>query len=330
MKVGYVVENPIWKTSYRLVLDKKGKPFLQGWAVVENTSDDDWKDVRMVLVSGRPISFQMDLYQPLFIPRPTVEPELFASLRPPTYQRALTNPGQAGSPAALGRLPGRSASRRELGGLEAAIAANPATQHFQQRTARQLGQLAATRRCRRAHGDQNDFHNGNNDNNFDNNKLSYEELQQRRQQQRAGQGERQEPRQRPGRHRPQARRRLGRRRRGGRRLLPVRHRPQGHAAAAEVGHAADRQRARSRRRAVSIYNESVQSKFPLLGLRFKNTSGQNLMQGPITVYEGGTYAGDARILDLQPNEERLVAYAVDQGTEVKCEAAERPGAARSR
>ena len=78
---------------------------------------------------------------------------------------------------------------------------------------------------------------------------------------------------------------------------------------------------------VSIFNESVQAKFPLLGLRFKNTSGQNLMQGPITVYEGGTYAGDARVMDLQPNEERLVGYAIDQGTEVKCEAQSRPGAA---
>ena len=95
VKVGYVVENPIWKTSYRLVLEdgKDGKKaFLQGWAVVENTSDDDWKDVRMVLVSGRPISFKMDLYQPLFIPRPTVEPELFASLRPPTFSGAMNNP----------------------------------------------------------------------------------------------------------------------------------------------------------------------------------------------------------------------------------------------
>ena len=51
VRVGYVVENPIWKTSYRLVLDKDGKPCLQGWAMVENTSDDDWNDVRMVLVS---------------------------------------------------------------------------------------------------------------------------------------------------------------------------------------------------------------------------------------------------------------------------------------
>src|SRR6516162_1126697 len=53
VRVGYVVENPIWKTSYRLVLgkEKKGGPLLQGWALVENTSDEDWKDVRMVLVS---------------------------------------------------------------------------------------------------------------------------------------------------------------------------------------------------------------------------------------------------------------------------------------
>ena len=69
--VGYVIENPIWKTSYRLVLDKKEeKPYLQGWAVVENPTDEDWKDVRMALVSGRPISFQMDLYQPLYVRRP--------------------------------------------------------------------------------------------------------------------------------------------------------------------------------------------------------------------------------------------------------------------
>ena len=58
VRVGYVIENPIWKTSYRLVLgkEKEDKPFLQGWAVVENATDEDWKDVRMALVSGRPIS----------------------------------------------------------------------------------------------------------------------------------------------------------------------------------------------------------------------------------------------------------------------------------
>ena len=66
----------------------------------------------------------------------------------------------------------------------------------------------------------------------------------------------------------------------------------------------------------SIYNERVQPKFPLLGMRFKNTSGLHLMQGPLTIFEGATYAGDAVIRDLQPGEERLLSYAVDLGTEV--------------
>src|SRR5207249_3046757 len=61
--------------------------------------DDDWTNVRMALVSGRPISFQMDLYQPLYVPRPTVEPELFASLRPPTYSGAMNNTVQPGGQA---------------------------------------------------------------------------------------------------------------------------------------------------------------------------------------------------------------------------------------
>src|SRR5262249_54468437 len=75
---------------------------------------------------------------------------------------------------------------------------------------------------------------------------------------------------------------------------------------------------------VSIFNESVHAKHPLLGLRFKNTSGMQLMQGPITVFEGSNYAGDARILDLQPNEERLLSYAIDLGTEVKVEGDDKP------
>src|SRR5262249_42043573 len=57
---------------------------------------------------------------------------------------------------------------------------------------------------------------------------------------------------------------------------------------------------------VSIYNERTQAKHPLLGLRFKNTTGMHLMQGPITVFEGSSYAGDARILDITPKGERLI------------------------
>src|SRR5262249_60429512 len=68
---------------------------------------------------------------------------------------------------------------------------------------------------------------------------------------------------------------------------------------------------------VSIYNERTLAKHPLLGMRLKNSTGVHLMQGPITVFEKNTYAGDSRIMDLQKNEERLISYAVDLGTEVE-------------
>src|SRR5205814_8830456 len=68
---------------------------------------------------------------------------------------------------------------------------------------------------------------------------------------------------------------------------------------------------------VSTYNAGVHAKVPLLGLRFRNTTGVPLTQGPVTVLEGSTYAGDARLPDLQPGEDRLVAFAVDLGTEVQ-------------
>ena len=67
VRLGYVVETPIWKASYRLVLagddpgDRKPKATLQGWAIVENQTDNDWNNVRLSLVSGRPISFTENL-----------------------------------------------------------------------------------------------------------------------------------------------------------------------------------------------------------------------------------------------------------------------------
>lgn len=88
VRLGYVVETPIWKTSYRLLLGDKASQ-LQGWAIVENQTDNDWNNVQLSLVSGRPISFIQDLYQPLYVPRPTVTPELFASLRPQTYEGGM-------------------------------------------------------------------------------------------------------------------------------------------------------------------------------------------------------------------------------------------------
>ena len=61
---------------------------------------------------------------------------------------------------------------------------------------------------------------------------------------------------------------------------------------------------------VSIYNQQVQAKHPLNGLRLTNSTDLHLMQGPITVFDGGAYAGDARIEDMQPGTERLISYAL--------------------
>jgi hypothetical protein len=67
---------------------------------------------------------------------------------------------------------------------------------------------------------------------------------------------------------------------------------------------------------VSIYNPSVHVKHPLNALRFTNSTKLHLMQGPITVFDGGIYAGDARIQNLAPGTTRLISYAMDLDTEV--------------
>jgi hypothetical protein len=329
VKVGYVIENPIWKTSYRLVLEDGKKAFLQGWAVVENTSDDDWKDVRMALVSGRPISFKMDLYQPLFIPRPTVEPELFASLRPPTFSGAMVNPAAPGTPPP----PPVVGQGGFQGGLGAQGGANPAWGNTippanRYNYANNFGAnaglgVAGGLGGQQAAGQNGLFFQNVDNNNLANKSISYEELQQRRQQQVAARDKAKS---------------VG----SALAAINLKEGVASVASAEEVGdyfqYVIDHKVTLPRQKSallpivndpveatrVSIFNESVQAKFPLLGLRFKNTSGQNLMQGPITVYEGSTYAGDARVMDLQPGEERLVAYAVDQGTEVKCEGQSAP------
>jgi hypothetical protein len=71
---------------------------------------------------------------------------------------------------------------------------------------------------------------------------------------------------------------------------------------------------------VSIYNPTVQGKHPLNGFRLKNSTPLHLMQGPITVFDSGTYAGDARIEDLAPGQDRLLSYALDLKTEVEAQA----------
>jgi hypothetical protein len=280
VEVGYVIENPIWKTSYRLVLDKDGKPYLQGWAVVENPTDEDWHTVTMALVSGRPISFKMDLYNPLHVVRPTVEPELFASLRPPTYSGGLhrfddqtvreVEKAEKPTDAAAKKAPGaRLGQAGGFGGgsgralreesAERARYANEVADKLRQNL--DLGRSVQSVATASSLGDYYQY-------------VVDRPVDLVRQKSA---------------------------------LLPI------------VNKDVEGKR-------VSIYNPAVQAKHPLLGLRFKNTAGIPLSQGPVTVFEGSVYAGDTRVLNLQPDEERLISYAIDLGTEI----AVKPGNSSSR
>jgi hypothetical protein len=66
LTVSYVVSAPMWKPTYRVVLpdDGKGKALLQGWAVVDNISGEDWNEISLSLTSGAPIAFRYDLHTP--------------------------------------------------------------------------------------------------------------------------------------------------------------------------------------------------------------------------------------------------------------------------
>jgi len=83
----YVVETPVWKTSYRLLLGK-GKPLLQGWALVDNTQDEDWDNVTLTLVAGLPVSFIHDLYSPRYQKRPIVQVQAEQAYAPPVLEIA--------------------------------------------------------------------------------------------------------------------------------------------------------------------------------------------------------------------------------------------------
>ncbi|WP_437565310.1 DUF4139 domain-containing protein [Sorangium sp. So ce542] len=75
VRVAYVIEVPLWKTSYRLTVpeDAQAKTgALSGWAIVENQSGDDWENVDFTLVSGNPVTFRQALYEIYYVSRPEV------------------------------------------------------------------------------------------------------------------------------------------------------------------------------------------------------------------------------------------------------------------
>ena len=85
VRIAYIVEAPVWKASYRLTLGSDptaARSALQGWATIENLSGQDWKDIELTLVSGRPVAFRQALYNAYYVTRPEIPVEVAGRLMP--------------------------------------------------------------------------------------------------------------------------------------------------------------------------------------------------------------------------------------------------------
>jgi hypothetical protein len=234
----YVVPSPVWKSSYRLVFSESGEPLLEGWAIVDNTSGEDWNNVRLSLVSGRPVSFVSSLYEPRYVERETAELPEEEAAAPVLYDAVLDREVGVQKKAPPPPPPNPKAKTRQS--MVANFTIGPQTANTVSVTpaaAAELGELFEYRfitpvTVRKSESAMLPF------------------LQQKI---------------------------------GARKLL--------------------------------IYSESG-SEHPRSAAELSNATGKTLDGGPITVYDGGAYAGEALIETLKAGDKRLISYAIDLGTRV--------------
>ena len=117
VRVAYIIEAPVWKASYRLTLEADPaapRSPLQGWATIENLSGQDWKDIDLTLVSGRPVAFHQALYNAYYVTRPEVPVEVAGRLMPSVDRGgvAATQPKAATLPAMPAPAPYRPQQER--------------------------------------------------------------------------------------------------------------------------------------------------------------------------------------------------------------------------
>lgn len=266
VKVGYVSEAPLWKVSYRLMLggpasQSASKSYLQGWAHVENTTDEDWNGVRLSLVSGRPVSFIQDLYQPLYLPRPIIGPDIQAAplpqlsesniqdekLRDQVLRKSVAS-GRAGAMpnGALGRGAGGFGGGLG-GGFGGAGGGSPAAPEAESNAPIALGKTVESMADGVQTGEL-----------FAYSVATPVTL----------------PRQQAA-------------------MLPI--------VSGDVT-----------TEKVSVFNaDTIGPTFPMNAVKITNDTGLYLKGGPLTLFDDGTYAGDARMLDVPPGDSRFVTYALD-------------------
>jgi hypothetical protein len=220
---------------------------LQGWAIVENQTESDWNNVSLSLISGRPISFVMDLYAPQYVTRPTVVQQSYGELRPQVYAGGIgvtaESPGETPAPSMAKGVAGGVAQRRI--GYDAQ--GNPQSARLSEVVVTALDASASV---------QSMASTGQIGELFE---YTVKDVTL--------------PRQKSA-------------------MIPI------------VTDAIESER-------VSIYNANVLATNPLNGVRLKNTTGKSLLQGPVTVIDKGSYAGDAQIDNVPKGQDRLLSYGVD-------------------
>ncbi|HZH30263.1 MAG TPA: hypothetical protein VEY11_05830 [Pyrinomonadaceae bacterium] len=286
MLVSYTVAAPIWKTTYRVVLDTAGKPFFQGWAIVDNVSEEDWNEVQLSLISGTPVSFIQPIQQPFYRYRPVIPMPGDLRLDPQVYE-----PGE-GESGVLGSAPGMGGgSPREMSNndLPPPPSATP------------LPQLSAGARRSRADQRQDLRLQQNRVNNLalqapgefavsasDAVSLS-EAITSGTSVEAAAEGS-----------------------------------EVGDLFEYQIGQPVTVKRDRSalipilqtrmEGTRVSIFNEAARRDRPMSGMLLKNTSTLTLEDGAMTIIDGNAYAGEALMERLKPAEQRLISFALDLGT----------------
>ena len=266
VKIAYVNEMPIWKTSYRLVLPDEAKskdqPMIQGWAIIENTTDDDWSNIQLALVASQPVSFEMNLSQSLHITRPRLDVPTVAGAAPRIYQ-------DGDAFAEKNRLRLAMAAPSVSAPPPGAWMAKTATAGGGGGSGGAFGSVAM------ADGANNDMETG----------MSSEELWKQSaiaQAQSSSVGEAFQ-------YTMKNPISIGRQQSA---MLPI------------LTSAIDGRR-------VSIFNRADGIDHPMRGVELTNSTGLQLIPGPVAVFDAFTYAGDAQIGYMTLNDKRLLAYAVD-------------------
>ncbi|MFN7135611.1 MAG: hypothetical protein ACK4N5_26300, partial [Myxococcales bacterium] len=113
LRVAYVVPSPVWRVSYRLVREG-GETLLMATGIVHNPLAEPLQDVALTLTTGQPVSFVIDLYEPMFVARPEVREKARVVAAPTSFERAYPAPAPSMPPAAAPRMAAKAMRRASL------------------------------------------------------------------------------------------------------------------------------------------------------------------------------------------------------------------------